>query len=414
MREALKPLRLSAFRRLAAGYTVNELGNWLGEIALAVLVYDRTGSPLATAMLFVGMHFLPALVGPALVARVEVVGTRAALPLLYAAEAAAFAGLAALVDNFVLAAVVALAALDGALAGAGRALTRASVAAVLKPTGQLRAGNAVINFGVTAAAAVGPAAGGLLVAGVGPREALLLDALSFLLVALLLALPGQLPQVRAEPGSWVARLREGLGYVASQGTLRRLLGAQAAAFVFFAAVAPIEVVLVKETLGASDAGYGALLASWGAGMVAGGLVFAAGRRVPLRPLLLVSTVAVGAGYLGMGVAPSLLAACGAAAVGGLGNGIQWVSLVSAIQAVTDDRYQARVLSVLEGLAAAMPGVGFLLGGALAVLLSPRATFLVAGAGVLAVVAAATPLLRRMVIAEPEPLSAPPEPVRLAA
>src|SRR4051794_21266128 len=32
------PLRVAAFRRLLAGYVVNELGNWLGDVALAVLV----------------------------------------------------------------------------------------------------------------------------------------------------------------------------------------------------------------------------------------------------------------------------------------------------------------------------------------------------------------------------------------
>jgi NAD(P)-dependent dehydrogenase (short-subunit alcohol dehydrogenase family) len=45
-------LRDPVFRRLAAAYSVNELGNWLGDVALAVVVYDRTGSALATAALF--------------------------------------------------------------------------------------------------------------------------------------------------------------------------------------------------------------------------------------------------------------------------------------------------------------------------------------------------------------------------
>ena len=416
MREAFQPLRHTGFRRLAAGYTVNELGNWLGDIALAVLVYDRTGSPLATGALFVGTHFLPALVGPALVARLEVLGSRVALPLLYAAEAAAFAALAWFAGgDFLLVAVVAIAAVDGALAAAGRALTRAAAAAVLKPAGQLRAGNTVINFGFTAAAAAGPAAGGLLVAGLGAREALLLDAASFLLVAAMLSLPGSVPSVKAEPASWISRLRDGLGYVARRPALRGLLGAQAAAFVFFSAVIPVEVVLVKHTLGAGDAGYGALLASWGAGMIAGGVVFAAARKVPLRLLLLVSTVAIGAGYLGMSADPTLLAACAAAALGGLGNGVQWVSLVNAVQEVTAEPYQARVLGVLEGLAAAMPGVGFLVGGAVAAVLSPRASFLVAGLGVLAVVAVVAPLLRRTSFAE-EPAHAPAteQPAALAA
>jgi hypothetical protein len=85
-----------------------------------------------------------------------------------------------------------------------------------------------------------------------------------------------------------------------------------------------------------------------------------------------------------------------------------------VQEVTADRYQARVLGVLEGLAAAMPGVGFLLGGAVAAVLSPRASFLVAGAGVLAVVAVAVPLLRRMSWGEPAPAAAPEHPPALAA
>ena len=64
---------------------------------------------------------------------------------------------------------------------------------------------------------------------------------------------------------------------ASSPLLRRLLGAQALAFVFFAVVLPIEVVFAKDTLGAGDAGYGGLLASWGAGMVVGSFAL---RRAP--------------------------------------------------------------------------------------------------------------------------------------
>src|SRR4051812_49155727 len=97
---ALAPLRLTGFKQLAGAYTINELGNWIGEIALAVLVYDQTGSPLATAALFLGMQFAPSLVGQAVVARLEVVGTRIVLPAIYTAEAATFVALALTVDNF--------------------------------------------------------------------------------------------------------------------------------------------------------------------------------------------------------------------------------------------------------------------------------------------------------------------------
>src|SRR4051812_14758444 len=68
-RKSTDPLRIAGFRALATGYTVNALGTWIGEIALAVLVFDRTGSALATAGLFVGMQFLPAFASQALIAR---------------------------------------------------------------------------------------------------------------------------------------------------------------------------------------------------------------------------------------------------------------------------------------------------------------------------------------------------------
>jgi predicted MFS family arabinose efflux permease len=394
MRAALAPLRVPGFGRLAFAYTVNEVGNWLGEIALAVLVFQETGSPLATAALFLGMQFLPGVLAQGVVARVEVLGTRVGLPAIYAAEGVTFVALAALTDNFVLAAIVVLATLDGALALAGRAFTRAAVAALLTPSGQLRQGNALLNIGFTAAGALGPWIAGFVVAGFGVRTALLLDAASFLLVSVTLAAGRNIPHAKSEPEPWRARVRQGLAYVAGQPILRRLLTAQAAAFVFFAAVIPVEIVYVKETLGGGDSGYGALLASWGAGMVAGSLLFASARRASLRSLLLFSTVAVGASYLAMAAAGSLAVACLAAVVGGAGNGVQWVSVISTIQGVTADRFQARVLGLLESIGSVMPGVGFVLGGVVAYVVEPRASFLVAGLGVLAVVALASPLLRR--------------------
>jgi MFS family permease len=387
------PLRKPQFRRLAASYAVNELGDWMGIVALSVLVYDRTGSALATATLFLGTRFLPALIAPILVARVERPSPRYALPIIYCGEAAAFGGLALFAgDNFLLVGVVALATVDGALALTGRALTRAVVAALLESSGELRAGNAALNVAFTGSAAIGPGIAGLIVAGFGVQTALLLDAASFYAIAWILFRAGPLPQAAPDPGLVRDRVRAGLAYIRERATLRQLLLAQGAAFVFFAAVIPIEVIYSKQTLGTGDSGYGLLLASWGAGMVAGSVIFASVRRAPLPVLLFFSTLAVGAGYLGLAAAPSLAVACGASVVGGAGNGVQWVSAISAVQELTVAGMQARVMSVLESIGAAMPGVGYLLGGVLASGGNPRMTFLVAGIGVFAIVAIAVPVM----------------------
>jgi MFS family permease len=388
-------LRRPVFRRLAISYAVNEMGDWLGVVALSLLVFERTGSALATSLLFIGTGFLPALMTPFFVARLERPPPRFVLPAIYAAEAAAFGVLALLAEHFSLAAVVAVAAVDGALALTAKTLTRAVTAALLEPEGELRAGNAVLNIAFTAGVAVGPVLAGAVVAAFGVQSALLLDAASFYVIGWILLSAKPLPQPEPDPEAGLReRVRAGLGYIRRHPTLRRLLAAEAGALIFFSVVVPIEVIYAKETLAAGDTGYGILLASWGVGMVAGSLVFARLRRASLPVLLFFSTIAIGAGYLGMAVAPVLAIACGASAIGGLGNGIQWVAVISAVQELTAPAMQARVLGTLESSASATPGIGYVLGGLIATQWSARAAFFVAGAGVMVIVAVSALVLGR--------------------
>src|ERR1044072_7912651 len=110
------PLKRPLSRRLATTYAINELGDWMGIIALSVLVFDQTDSALATAALFIGTRFLPALLAPLLVTRMGQPPPRSALPVIYCGEAAAFGALALLADDFSLAVVIVLAPIDALLA----------------------------------------------------------------------------------------------------------------------------------------------------------------------------------------------------------------------------------------------------------------------------------------------------------
>jgi MFS family permease len=391
---ALAPLRVAGFKTLAGGYSINELGNWLGDIALAVLVFDRTGNALATALLFVGTRVVPALLAPAIVARVEGLRPRLSLPLLYGADAIVFAVLALLATNhFALTLIVALGAVDGTIALAARALTRSTSAALLEPLGLLRRGNALFNIGFTAAGAIGPAIAGLVVAQAGVSAALWADAASFAFVAVLIAAARSVPAGQQAEGAWFERLREAFTYVRGRRLVFGLLLAQAVAMLFFFAVVPIEVVYAKQTLGAGDSGYGWLLAAWGAGMVGGGFVFAGTQRAHIQAVLAAGTLAIGAAYLGLAIAPSLAVACAISVVGGVGNGVQWISVVHAVQELTATEMQARVLGLLEAIGAALPVAGFFFGGALTEAASPRTAYTAAGVGVLGVLALAFLRLR---------------------
>jgi MFS family permease len=385
------PLRISAFRRLAISYAVNEFGDNFALIALAILVFDGTESALATAGLFVAAKFLPAFAAPILVARVDRVATRIVLPSLYVVEAVVFALLAIIAaTNFSLVLVLALAFVDGVVALTARGLSRAAVAAVLRPHGTLRAGNGILNVAFSVTSAAGPAIAGLTVALTSAATALAIDAASFALVALLLAASRDLPPAREEaPDRWLARVHAGVAYARRTPLVRTLVTAEGLAFIFFTLVLPIEVIYAKETLDAGDGGFGALVSAWGVGMVGGSLVFARFRERSMVTLVGASTVVVGCGYLAMAAAPEIVSACAGAALGGLGNGVQWVAVLTAVQEAVSDEFQARIVGLLESVGAAAPGVGFLLGGVLTHVWSPRVAFLIAGAGVLAVAAAMT-------------------------
>src|SRR3954453_15473099 len=401
MSERMRPLAVRPFGRLLASYTVNEIGDSVGIVALAVLVYDRTGEVAPTAGLFLAGKFLPALLAPFLTARLDQVAVRRTLPWLYVGEAAVFVALAALAHgSFLLAAVLALALVDGAIAVTARALTRGAIAGILQPVHLLREGNALINIGFAIAAVGGPALAGLVIGEAGLAVALLADAASFLVIAVVMALTRNLPAPQGEAEPTLERLRSGLAFVRQDRRVRLLLGGQSVALILFTLIIPIEVIYAKESLGTTSAGFGVLLASWGAGIVLGSLVYAVVRERSAAILILLSTAAIGIAYIGMAAAQTLLVACLLSVLGGIGNGVQWVSVMTALQEATPSDYQTRIVGLLESALAAMPGIGYLIGGALTAAGSPRTAYAVAGGGTLVLVLVATVLLRHTPLDHP--------------
>jgi MFS family permease len=365
-------------KRITVGYTVNELGNWLGAVALAVAVFDHTRSAVAVAALFVSVRFLPAVLVTAIVARLELLARRGVLASLYVLQAITTGGLAVLVLQPALVPILVLGAVDGIAALSAKALLRAVVSQGSVDDESRRRANGRLNSCWAATAALGPVVAGLLSAAVGPSMVLVLDAVSFVITA---ALVLDVPTPRTETGSAgiTDQLNEIVRYVRANSALGWLLGIEAVAIVFFAAVVPVEVAFVKATLHGGDQGYGALLAAWGAGMVLGSVVFTRARRRPLSALLTAGTLAVAIGYLGIAGSTVLLGACAFSFIGGTGNGMQWIALVTAVQDQTPANLQGRFMAVVESMGALCPAIGFVLGGAVAAVSQPRVTFVMSGA-----------------------------------
>jgi MFS family permease len=375
----IRCLRLPAFRRLLLAYVLNELAWSVGTLALAVLVFRRTGSAIGSTGFFFCAQFLPALFSPALVARLDRAAPGKVLPALYAVEAVLFAILAYLSRHFSLVPVLALATIDGVIAATARSLATATRTEILKPLDLLQEGNALGGFGFSGAFMAGPVIGGIVVAAGGTVAALLVNCGLFAACAFFLAIT-VLPGGKSDTGSIWDRMSRGLAHVRSDRVLSHLLIIQAVGLCIFTITIPVEVVYAQHTLNAGPGGYGLLLGVWGGGAVAGSVVYARFRRRSPLVLITGSAVSLAIGFIIMTIAPSLAVALVGAAVGGAGNSLEWVAWRTEVQERTPERWMAVIMSLTDSMSMLAPGVGIVLGGLITEVASARAAFGVAAAG----------------------------------
>lgn len=386
-------LRLPAYRRLLLAYGLTLVAWAVVEVALAVLVYRRTGSAIGAAAFFLCAQFVPAFFSPSAVARLDRRSPRVVLTALYAVEALLFLLLAFLVGRAAVGFILVLAFVDGIVALIVLSLTRAAAVAVIGPAGLLREGNALMNTVSMATRMAGPALGGLIVAVASIRVGLIVGAGMVVLIAFTLLTARGLPDAVPEDSPARERLGAALRYVRRQRAIRSLLSLQVIALVFFTMSIPVELVLAQHTLNAGPGGYGALLTAWGGGAIVGSVIFARWRHRTAAILIALGAGLLGLGFLIMAISPSIAVAAAGAVVGGAGNGIHAVAARTALQEQTKPDWMALVISFNESLSQVFLGAGILLGGALAQVTNARFAFAVAGVGSLVMAVAVAILLR---------------------
>ena len=169
-------IAVKEFRALWFGQGLSLLGDQLAQVALAVLVYERTRSPLATAAVY-ALTYLPSIVGGPLLAgladRFARRGVMVACDVLRAALVAIMA--LPCIPFPVLCGLVFLVVLLSAPFSAARA---ALLPEVLEGDRYV-VGSALQNMTNQAVQMMGFAAGGAVIATMGPYRALALDAATF-------------------------------------------------------------------------------------------------------------------------------------------------------------------------------------------------------------------------------------------
>jgi MFS family permease len=280
-------LRIRDFALLWAGMSVSLVGDGVYVVTLAWQVYDLSGSP--TALSVVGVAWtLPlalfVLLGGVVTDRVERRRVMIAADVVRA-FAVAVIGILSVTGAIELWHLVVMAAVFGTgEAFFGPAFS--SIVPQIVPRELLLQANALDQFvRPLGFMLLGPALGGSIVATLGPGEAFLLDALTFGVSALALALLHPRPLAPREgPSSLLRDLREGFTFVRTRPWLWATL--VAAAIFLLAYWGPIDVLVpyrVRNELGGGADDYGLILAFGGLGSIAAAALV--GRRgLPGREL----------------------------------------------------------------------------------------------------------------------------------
>jgi hypothetical protein len=166
---------------------------------------------------------------------------------------------------------------------------------------------------------VGPLIGGGLVVLAGPAAALLVDAGTFAVSALLVAL--LVPGLRAAPASAGWRLRDGVALLWRDRLIRALMGVSGTVNVLLNPVFFVLLPLYVVARGGIASDQGLLVAAFGVGTLTGALGSARlTRRFGRRRVLTAGVVMAGVAPALLAGAPNLPLAAGAQVVSGLGIG----------------------------------------------------------------------------------------------
>jgi MFS family permease len=363
-------------RLLSSAVGLSALGDFLGFIPLALWVQEHTGSGIAVAGLFIAL-WTPSVVlgGPAglLADRVE---SRRLLRDVSLAQAAIAAVLALTFDG--LAATLALTA----LLGVGVALAQPAefaLAPAVAGSGGVAAANGRIEAARYIGFTLGPVLGGLLAAAGGTRIALLVNAGSFLAVAL----AAQALRARREPSRGdrsTERARDGLTFLLRDGVLAPVVAAAFVSLLFMTASATAEVFFAKDVLDAGDTGYGVLMTLWTLGMVIGSTVVAS--RVPATAYATAALAAMALQGAGLALPTLWLVlpfALGAYLAGGIGHGTKNVVVRTLIHTRVPDELRGRAWAAYSAGRNGAELFALVGGGLLVAAIGARWTLLLAGA-----------------------------------
>ncbi|MFB7338003.1 MFS transporter [Streptomyces adustus] len=372
------------FRAVFAAHLLSMLGVVVAEIALSVLVYDLTGSPLLSALAF-ALGFLPYLIGGTLLAGVA--DRHPARRVLVVCDLVCAGCVALMVTpGAPIAVLLALRCVLAVVSPVFSGTRMATLADVLGDGDLFVLGRSLLRIVAQSALLVGYGLGGLLLTVVSPRHALLVTVGTFLSSAALLRLGTRRRPARARgTGALVGDSLRGARQVLADRRVRVLLLLSWVPPMF--SVAPEALAApYADGLGVGSTGLGLLMCALPVGTIAGELFAGARLRPATRervalPLVCFTLLP----YLGYALHPGLAVSLLLLLIAGAGSAYtlgvdQWL-----VRDVPEE-VRGRAMTLLTAGLMTLQGLGMALAGVAAEAVGVPAA--VAGAGALGAVCCA--------------------------
>ena len=239
----------------------------------------------------------------------------------------------------------------------------------------LVAANALMQGSENLATLMGPVLAGVGVALLGSSTVYALNAVSFLVSAVLLVRIGNRLQssVPARIGRTHWReVRAGLSLVRHDRHLSSIFLIWSWATLAYTGINVAEIVLTTDAYGAGNPGFGVFVAFSAGGILIGNVIavwFI--RRLTVYGGYRASFLVTAAGVAICAVSPNLAIGCVGAVILGIGNGIGLVCNVTLIQQVVPDERRGQIFAVLGSLVQTFTLIGTLAAGPITESVGPR-------------------------------------------
>jgi len=359
------------YRNLLLARLVSALGTWTAFFAVRIALFNQTNSAWWVSILLFA-ELVPGVVLGIAVGPLIDRWPRKRMMILSDLGGAACFGVLPFVHSP--AGICAVSALAGFSAAFFRPGCYASIPNLVGEDSVVAA-NALMQGAENLATLMGPVLAGVGIALVGSSTVYAMNAISFLVSALLLVRIGSRLQssivARIGRTHW-RQVRAGLALVRNDRHLSSIFLIWSWATLAYTGINVAEIVLTSDAYGAGDVGFGVFVAFSAAGILIGNVVaFWFIERLTVYGGYRASFLITAAGVAICAVSPNLAIGCVGAVIFGIGNGIGLVCNVTLIQQVVPDDRRGQIFAVLGSLVQTFTLIGTLAAGPITVAVGPR-------------------------------------------